>query len=553
MAFDLSAVLKDVSGPDTSRDTISYLPYASLIPDPKNGYSMDGIEDLARNIELVGLQQPPRVKDLGAGHYGLISGHRRYAAIGQILQRDPGAFSNGVPCIIDRTDGSVALRELQLILGNADNRAKTPADLLRDVNGLADCLRRLEAEGYHFPGRHREWISKMIGLSKTQIGRLQAIGKHLAPSLLEHFNAGELGITAAYRLSQEPEQIQHDVYRTLGKDINDLTEKQLEERINRAKTPRQDPPAQLTRSSFDAEAYLKERQEEDDTFFEMLTQRAKEFLCELNSPPVNTRSEGIERLKLRFRHRGAWGGELPSYNGSPKGLELESLTIDTPIFRTWTEVYDMLCTIALNRAALGESWGEDEDDEDEPEEEPLPVVRWEGRSVTPPTRELLLLYGLTNAGPKYTPAVYWGGSVFRKPASILGRMAEGPELTGIAQQFTNWLRLPNPNAFDETFQVAPPVPAAVPGTDTAKTVPAWQTGEPSEAGPYVTWCSYRDFDPDYEVLWWDAGGYWTAFEGGSPAEDKVLAWSPAPSSHAAPAEPCNNLSKPCKEEDESDD
>lgn len=526
MAFDLSEVLKDVSGPDTSRDTISYLPYASLIPDPKNGYSMDGIEDLARNIELVGLQQPPRVKDLGAGHYGLISGHRRYAAIGQILQRDPGAFSNGVPCIIDRTDGSVALRELQLILGNADNRAKTPADLLRDVNGLADCLRRLEAEGYHFPGRHREWISKMIGLSKTQIGRLQAIGKHLAPSLLEHFNAGELGITAAYRISQEPEQIQHIVYCALGKGINDLTEKQLEERINRAKTPRQDPPAQLTRSSFDAEAYLRERKEEDDTFFEMLTQRAKDFLRELNSPPVNTRSEGIERLKLRFRHRGAWGGDLPSYNGSPKGLELESLTVDTPIFRTWTEVYDMLCTIALNRAALGESWDK-EDDEGEPEEEPLPVVRWEGRSVTPPTRELLLLYGLTNAGPKYTPAVYWGGSVFRKPASILGRMAEGTELTGIAQQFTNWLRLPDPNAFDETFQVAPPQPSDVPGTDTANAGPIWQTGQPLGDGRYLCLvdmntgklheqrCEYRD-------------GVWLAY--GQPIHElfSVKAWWPLP-------------------------
>lgn len=537
MAFDLSEVLKDVSGPDTAgRDVISYLPYASLIPDPKNGYSMNGIEELARSIELVGLQQPPRVKYLGAGHYGLISGHRRYAAIGRILQRDPGAFANGVPCIIDRTDGSVAFRELQLILGNSENRAKTPADLLRDVNGLADCLRRLEAEGYHFPGRHREWISKMIGLSKTQIGRLQAIGKHLAPSLLEHFNAGELGITAAYRLSQEPEQIQHDVYRTLGKGINDLTEKQLEERINRAKTPRQDPPAQLTRSSFDAEAYLREREEEDDEFFEMLSERSKVFIKELGS--VNSRGEGVETLKRRFGscYSGSSGPNMVCYESKPKGLTLEhSGKRSNKIFRTWTEVYDMLCTIALNRAALGESWDK-EDDEGKPEEEPLPVIRWEGRSVTPPTRELLLLYGLTNAGPKYTPAVYWGGSVFRKPASILGRMAEGTELTGIAQQFTNWLRLPDPNAFDETFQVAPPEPAVVPGTDTANAGPIWQTGEPHEAGPYVTWCSYRDFDPDYEVLWWDAGGYWTAFEGGSPAEDKVLAWSPAPSSHAAPAD-----------------
>ena len=537
MAFDLSEVLRDVSAQDTGRDVISYLPYASLIPDPKNGYSMDGIEDLARNIELVGLQQPPRVKDLGAGHYGLISGHRRYAAIGQILQRDPGAFANGVPCIIDRTDGSVALRELQLILGNADNRNKTPADLLRDVNGLADCLRRLEAEGYHFPGRHREWISKMIGLSKTQIGRLQAIGKHLAPSLLEHFNTGELGITAAYRLSQEPEQIQHDVYRTLGKGINDLTEKQLEERINRAKAPRQDPPIKTRPegNGFDVDAYLENRRQEDDSFFEMLTEVAQPFVRTLAA--INSRAEGIEKLKRDFgscyySHSGL--GQDVCFRAKPKGLDLYRPGVSV-IFRTWTEVYDMLCTIALNRAALGESWDED-DEEDEPEEEPLPVIRWEGRSVTPPTRELLLLYGLTNAGPKYTPAVYWGGSVFRKPASILGRMAEGTELTGIAQQFTNWLRLPDPNAFDETFQVAPPEPAAVPGTDTANAGPIWQTGEPHEAGPYVTWCSYRDFDPDYEVLWWDAGGYWTAFEGGSPAEDKVLAWSPAPSSHAAPAD-----------------
>ena len=44
MAFDLSEVLKDVSGPDTGRDELRYLPYASLLPDIDNGYSMDGIE-----------------------------------------------------------------------------------------------------------------------------------------------------------------------------------------------------------------------------------------------------------------------------------------------------------------------------------------------------------------------------------------------------------------------------------------------------------------------------------------------------------------------------
>ena len=212
MAFDLSEVLKDVSGPDTGRDVISYLPYASLIPDSKNGYSMDGIEDLARNIELVGLQQPPRVKDLGAGHYGLISGHRRYAAIGQILQRDPGAFSNGVPCIIDRTDGSVALRELKLLLGNADNRKLTPADEAQQLERMSDCIRRLEAEGWKFPGRHREWLSKMSGMSKSKIGRLEAIQKHLSTSWLKLFTSGRLPESVAYAIQQIPEKYQELLY-----------------------------------------------------------------------------------------------------------------------------------------------------------------------------------------------------------------------------------------------------------------------------------------------------------------------------------------------------
>ena len=43
MAFDLSEILKDVPTPDTSRDVIQYLPYANIIPDAKNGYSMDAL------------------------------------------------------------------------------------------------------------------------------------------------------------------------------------------------------------------------------------------------------------------------------------------------------------------------------------------------------------------------------------------------------------------------------------------------------------------------------------------------------------------------------
>lgn len=212
MAFDLSELMKDVSRPDTGREQISYLPYASLIPDPNNGYSMNGLEELARSIEVVGLQQPLRVKELGAERYGIISGHRRHAAIGLILQNDPAAFPEGVPCIVDRAGGSVAMRELQLLLANADNRKLTSADEAQQAERISDCLRKLEDEGYVFPGRHRDWVSKLSGLSRTKLARLNVIKTKLDPKLKrEAYDKGQMTEEAAYELARLPEGTQRKV------------------------------------------------------------------------------------------------------------------------------------------------------------------------------------------------------------------------------------------------------------------------------------------------------------------------------------------------------
>lgn len=482
-SFNLAEELRKagVSRMDTGREQISYLPYASLIPDPNNGYSMDGLEGLAHSIELVGLQQPLRVKDLSPGYYGLISGHRRHAAIGLILKQAPEAFADGVPCIIDRTDGSVALRELQLLLGNADNRKLTPADEAQQLERISDCIRRLEAEGYVFPGRHRDWLSKMSGMSKSKIARLEAIRRNLASSLLDHFNAGELGISAAYRLSQEKEQIQHDVYRTYGRGVNDLTDVQLEEAIARRKAPRQDPPPKVEPDgrSFDVESYLEARHKEETIFFEMLSGVAKMLTEPLGA--LNSRSEGIEKLKTKFGKcwRGGWNGKV-DYECRPKGLTLQVPGSDE-IFRTWTEVYDMLCTIALNRAATGSGWDDDEDQDDETDDAPeLPTVRWTSRAQTPPIGEPLLLYELTNAGPVYTPAKYRGGATFCKPDRP---GLYGYELTGMAQRFTMWLQFPDPSKYGEEYRVGDPAPVS--GMDTA---PEWNGGEPQREGVY--WCKF---------------------------------------------------------------
>ena len=164
MAFDLSEVLKDVSRPDTDKQQIRYIPIELIDPDPDNFYSLDGLEELAGSIEMLGLQQPLLVRPAPEGRFTVISGHRRRAAI--LLIRDGGSeqFADGVPCIVDYSAASDALRELKLIMANADTRKMTSADQNTQAERIEDLLRQLEDEGFQFPGRLRDWVSKLSGM-----------------------------------------------------------------------------------------------------------------------------------------------------------------------------------------------------------------------------------------------------------------------------------------------------------------------------------------------------------------------------------------------------
>lgn len=205
--FNLAATFGDaLRAPVPESGTISKIPYADLRVDANNGYSMDGLDDLARDIELVGLRQPPVVypDPDEPGCYRIESGHRRYAAIGKVMEVRPELFADGVPCIVDTTDVSPAMRELRLLMGNADNRKLTQADELQQMERTSDCIRRLEDEGYEFPGRHRDWVSKLSGMSRSKLSRLEAIKNNMVKGLLAYFRAGKISEAAAYELQKLP-------------------------------------------------------------------------------------------------------------------------------------------------------------------------------------------------------------------------------------------------------------------------------------------------------------------------------------------------------------
>ena len=196
-----------VSELNTGREELRYLPLDQIDPDPANFYSLEGLDELAANIELIGLQQPLRVRPNGE-RWTVVSGHRRRAAC--LLIRDGGnpMFDQGVPCLVDYGEASDAMRELRLIFANSATRVMSSAEQSKQAERVTELLYQLKEQGVEFPGRMRDHVAEACRMSSAKLARLHAIRERLVPELLAEFDAGRINESVAYRISQEATAVQ---------------------------------------------------------------------------------------------------------------------------------------------------------------------------------------------------------------------------------------------------------------------------------------------------------------------------------------------------------
>ncbi len=210
--FDLASYLKAVPKMDTGQERIEYIDIARLGDDPKNFYSLSDLDGLAENIELVGLQQPLRVRPNPdyPGYYIIVSGHRRRAAI-RMLVEDGRDNLRAIPCIVDATQESAAMQELRLIFANSSTRKLTSAELADQADRVTALLYQLKEEGVEFPGRMRDHVAQAVQTSKSKLARLKVIKDHLEPTLLDKWQAGDLDEAPAYELARMPAALQQRI------------------------------------------------------------------------------------------------------------------------------------------------------------------------------------------------------------------------------------------------------------------------------------------------------------------------------------------------------
>ena len=214
-SFDLAAMMETVSKLDTTAAApqVRMVPLEDIAANKDNFYKVDreGLKPLADSIALDGLQQYPVVMPHPdkAGKYLLLSGHRRVAAIRQLVTEDGREDLRLVPCTV-REYASRNMAELQLILANSTARVLTPSEVSRQAERLEELFYRLkEEEGYEFPGRMRDQVAAACQVSAPKISRLKVIREKLkSPEFVLLFEKNKLPEQTAYALARLPEEFQ---------------------------------------------------------------------------------------------------------------------------------------------------------------------------------------------------------------------------------------------------------------------------------------------------------------------------------------------------------
>lgn len=202
-AFNIADFAKtmQVSNSDT-REQIEYIDMDLISADERNFYELSDIDDLAANIQLLGLQQPIRVRAVqGGASYTIVSGHRRMAALQKLVEDGEERFRS-VPCIVETDEASPAMQELRLIFANSATRKLSSADLGKQAERIEALLYQLQEEGYEFPGRMRDHVAAACQVSRTKLATIAAIKNNLPQPFLGQWERGELTESAAYELSK---------------------------------------------------------------------------------------------------------------------------------------------------------------------------------------------------------------------------------------------------------------------------------------------------------------------------------------------------------------
>jgi len=213
---------------------IKYIPIEELVPNEKNeGFSLDDIEELQDSIKDIGLEQNLVVMKVEEDKYKILSGHRRFEALKELVADGVEKFKT-VPCTVKNLDKiDLPLTDEQkeiyaIATTNAEVRNNTDSDKLKLMKMLSEVYDVLKKNGHTGLGRRREFIAEKLGVSPRTVQTYKNIDENLSDEYTEMFKKDQLTLGATNELSKLPKDNQKELLEET-KDVRELTEKEIKE------------------------------------------------------------------------------------------------------------------------------------------------------------------------------------------------------------------------------------------------------------------------------------------------------------------------------------
>lgn len=263
---------------NTSSSRIQMIDINELYESPDNFFLMERIDELADAIlGQGGVKDNLIVTPRKEGGYEIISGHRRRAAV-QFLLDHGGSISPLLPCLVQRYPDDDS-RIMDMILMNVSARQLSDQELWQSYERIDQILQdQKSAIGRRF-GRVREKLADMLGISSSQVSKLQHIKSSAEPEVQEAVADGTLSINTANEIAKLKPEMQQELMQddaVTPKKIREAAKKKVDTPVNEQidkitepdRSTKVDTPVTLPAAAKDMLHYAMKPQAERDRIFE---------------------------------------------------------------------------------------------------------------------------------------------------------------------------------------------------------------------------------------------------------------------------------------------
>jgi ParB family chromosome partitioning protein len=196
-----------------------------------NFFEIERIEEFAETIlGQGGVKENLIVTPLPTGGYEIISGHRRTAAVRYLLNKGE-IVQRVLPCLVQnfKSDDD---KMLNLVFMNVTARRLSDAELWTSYEKVDAILKKKKEAGEKF-GRIRDALAGYLGVSSSQIGKLQNIEKYATDKVKEAVSNGSISISTANQIARLDEKEQEAIVDT--QDISKIKTKDVKDQIDNSK------------------------------------------------------------------------------------------------------------------------------------------------------------------------------------------------------------------------------------------------------------------------------------------------------------------------------